>query len=419
MAQKKSWWFNDPEIKRLFIAAGASSYRGLRTSFLAPRTLVGSQALQAFFESSAGLFDPRKVLLVTDEGMAGASQRVVQHFKRFNFEVKTWEGVEPEVPLDCIRKGGAVAREFAPSLLVGFGGGSVIDCAKAIWVLYEREDLEMTDVHPLRPLNLRKKCLMMGIPTTSGTGSESTNAFVITDDEGETPVKISLLHPEVVPDFAVIDPRFVLGMPSQLAAGTGLDALTHAVESYISTWCSDYSGPLSIQAARLIFEYMARSVYSGKDREARYKMHVAANLAGLSFSNAVPGTAHSAGHAFGKLFGVHHGIAVGLFLPYVLQYHSRVSKRGEHLAAELGVASAGDESALPKLVERIRELYREVGGPLSGRELVDEEMFKEKLDVLSRVAAEDPITGVSARPINEEGCRRLMEYAYYGLDIDF
>ncbi len=418
MARTKSWWFDDPEVKVLFTAGGASSYRGLRSHFLAPRTLVGAEALKVFFESSAPLFSARKVLLVTDAGMTREAGKIVPLFERAGFSCKVWAGVAPEAPLSCIRAGAGEARAFEPDLLLAFGGGSVIDALKAIWILYERPDLPLTGVHPLKPIGLRQKALMMAIPTTSGTGSESTSAAVITDDEEDVPVKISLMHPEIVPDFAIVDSRFALGMPAALAAGTGLDALTHAVEAYLSTWSTDYTEPLAVKAADLVFSYLPRSVASGQDREARMKVHIAANLAGLAFSNAAPGLAHSAGHAFGKLFELHHGIAVGLFLPYVLQYHARVTSRGDEMAQALGLASA-EENALDVFVNQIRKLYRQVGGPLSGKEVVAEEVFARRFEELCRVASEDPVTNVSVRPINETGYRRFMESVYWGRDIDY
>ncbi len=417
MTRTKRWWFDDPAVKVLFTAGGASSYRGLRSHFLAPRTLVGAEALKVFFESSAPLFASRRVLLVTDEGMRSEAQKLISSFQKEGFGVEMWAGVAGEAPLSCIYEGVREAEAFGPDLLLAFGGGSVIDVLKAVWILYERPDLALNEVHPLKPLGLRKKALMMVIPTTSGTGSESTSAAVITDDEETPPVKISLMHPEIVPDFAIIDSRYALKMPAKLAAGTGLDALTHAIEAFISTWSTDYTEALALKAARLVFQYLPRSVASAQDREARHKMHIAGNLAGLAFSNAAPCLAHSAGHAFGKLFQVHHGIAVGLFLPYVLQYQSKVTSRGEQMARELGFTRNGEEKPLQVFLERIRLLYREIGGPLSGRELVDEQMFAAWFDELCRMASEDPVTTVSVRPINETGYRRFMEAVYRGQDI--
>jgi len=418
MTRTKTWWFDDPNSQVMFLGAGASSYRGLRANFLAPRTLIGSHALQVFFEQAEGIFSLKRALIITDPWMAGEAEKVAGIFRRFDFEAKTWSGVGEEAPLSSIREGAAVAKEYAPTLLVAFGGGSVLDAAKALYILYEKENQDLTGVHPLEPLGLRQKALMLAIPTTSGTGSEATMAAVLTDEEEDPPVKVSLMHPEIVPEFAVIDPRFVLGMPPRLAMGSGLDVLTHAAEAYFSTWSNDYTEPLSVRAIKLVLDYLPRSVKSGKDREARFKMHIASNLAGLAFSNAVPGIAHSAGHSLGKLFNIHHGVAVGLFLPYALQYHSAVTSKGDQLARELEIPYQ-EGAGTAAVVEHFRKLYRKVGGPLSGMELVPEDRFIEHLDELCRIAEDDPTSLVSVRPINREGFRYFMKYAYYGNDIDY
>jgi len=421
MLRTKTWWFDDYETRNLFLAGGASSQRGLRANFLAPKTFIGSQALKVFLEEVADGLLQKRALFITDEVMAPAAREVAERFSRFNFEVEVWDGVQNEAPLSNIKEGARMAREYQPFLLVAFGGGSVIDAAKAIFILYEK-DMDIRRVHPLEALGLRRKGLLMAIPTTSGTGSESTLAAVITDDEEEIPVKAPVMHGEIVPDFAIVDSRYVMGMPVGLTMGSGLDVLTHAVEAYISSWSIDYTDPLALQAVRLVLEYLPRSVQNGKDREARYKMHVASNLAGLSFANANVGLAHSAGHAFGKVFNVHHGIAVGLFLPYVLQHSSRITSKGDALARELGLLPREEDregKGTSVLVERFRELYRLVGGPMAGKDLLAEKDFRENLELLCQAANEDVVSLVAVRPINLEGYRTFMEYVFYGRDIDF
>lgn len=419
MSTDKTWWFYNPMVKVLIPAAGSTTVRGLRTSFLAPRTFIGYQALPNFIATTANMADPRRVMVVTDRVMAAEAQKVADSFKNAGFEVKLWDGAEPEVPVRCVQEGAEIACSFEPALLVAFGGGSVMDCCKAVWVLYERTDLELKDVLPTMYLGLRKKALMLAIPTTSGTGSESTGTAVLTDEDMDPPVKIPFNSPEIVPDFAIIDGRFVQGMPGELAAGTGLDALTHAAEAYLSGWSNDFTLPLALQAIKLVLKYLPRSVASGRDREARLKMHIASNLAGLAFGNSMPGIAHSAGHSFGKLFNVHHGVAVGLFLPYTIQYNSQVTEKGAELARELGLASPDDKDPVARLVNCFRDLYREVGGPLDGRSLVPEEEFRAKFDDLCRIADEDLVSKASVRPINEDGYRKFMEYVYNGKDIDY
>jgi Alcohol dehydrogenase, class IV len=229
--------------------------------------------------------------------------------------------VEPDPSVATVLRGAEVARAFEPDWIIGLGGGSPMDAAKAIWILYERPDLHPAEINPFVRLGLRQKARLITIPTTSGTGAEITWAIVLTDTEEQR--KMGLGNRENVADMAIVDPALTVGMPPRLTADTGMDALTHAVEGYTCTWHNDISDGLCIQAARLVFQYLPRAVADGSDMEARERMHNAAAIAGLGFGNAMASMAHAMGHTLGATFHIPHGRAVGIYLPYTIEFCAR------------------------------------------------------------------------------------------------
>ncbi len=264
-------------------------------------------------------FRARRALIVTDATLArlGIAGRIEDILKDVGFETCVFSEVEPEPSLQTVRRGAAVASEFQPDWIIGLGGGSPLDASKAIWALYERPDLDPTDINPMETLGL-SKAKLIAIPTTSGTGSEVTWALVLTDTEEKR--KFSTGSRELVPTLAIVDPSLTEALPARVTADTGLDALTHAIEGYTCTWANDFSDGLCLKAAQLVFDYLERAVSDGSDMEAREKMGIAASLAGLGFGNANLGLAHAMGHSFGALFKQPHGRAVALFLPYITEF---------------------------------------------------------------------------------------------------
>ncbi|MEB3797841.1 MAG: iron-containing alcohol dehydrogenase [Caldisphaeraceae archaeon] len=350
----------------------------------------------------------KKALIVTDNIMRklGYINEVTEKLSENKIEVEVFDGVEAEPSEESIYRGLEVAKSFQPDLFVAIGGGSSIDTAKTIWVLYERPDKRVDEISPLEPLGLRKKARLVAIPTTSGTGSESTWAMVITKG-GK---KLELASREVLPDLVILDPRFVYSMPKELIADTGIDALTHAIEAYTSTWRNEYSDALSEKAVEIIMKYLPKSYRM--DKEAMEKVHYAADMAGIAFSNSQIGIIHALAHSFGATFHKPHGRSVALFLPYGIKYNSKAaSDRYKVLAGKAGI---GD------LYDAIINLLRDLNEPLSVKDLgITEEEYFSKMDELVSKAMES--TGIVANPrmASDEECKKIFEYAYYGKEVDF
>jgi alcohol dehydrogenase class IV len=294
-----------------------------------------------------------------------------------------------------------------------------MDAAKAVWVLYERPDLEPAEINPFIQLGLRQRARLITIPTTSGTGAEVTWAIVLTDTAEKR--KVGLGNRENVADMAVVDPQMAVGMPPRLTADTGLDALTHAVEGYVCTWHTDLTDGLCLQAARDIFRYLPRAVEDGADVEARERMHHAATSAGLGFGNAMASLAHAMGHALGAGFGISHGAAVGLCLPYALEFAAgEAPERCAELAQRLGFARADGEQAARALADRIRHLAEEIGNPVRAADLgVERVRYEAKLERLVDDAFSDTQIITAPRPPSYEELRQIFLCAYAGDPIEF
>ncbi|OYT51077.1 alcohol dehydrogenase, partial [Candidatus Bathyarchaeota archaeon ex4484_135] len=247
-----------------------------------PRTIVTGENALEYLEGLGG----HKALVITDQVMRslGILDRVLERLRKAGLEVEVFDQVEPEPSKRIVMKAVEVARSFEPDWIIGLGGGSCMDVAKAVFVLYERPDVALEDISPLVELGLRKKARLLNIPTTSGTGADVTWAIVITDEEVKR--KMELASREVVADITVLDPSLPASMPPRLTADTGIDALTHAIEAYTSQWRNDFSDALALWAIRTIFKYLPRAYENGQDMEAREKLHNAATMAGIAFGNA-------------------------------------------------------------------------------------------------------------------------------------
>jgi len=398
--------------------------------FASPEIVFGEGALDALDE-----LEGRRALIITDTTLVelGLVDRVKAHLDKAGIEAHVFDAVEPDPSVQTVRQGVEVAQEFEPDWIVGLGGGSPMDAAKAVWVLYERPDLEPAEINPFIRLGLRQKARLVTIPTTSGTGAEVTWGIVLTDTEEQR--KMGLGNRENLADIAIVDPGLAAGMPPQLTADTGLDALTHAVEGYTCTWHTDMTDGLCFSATRLIFEYLPRAVADahsagsgqGSDMEARERMHNAATCAGLGFGNAMASMAHAMGHTLGALFHVPHGRAVGLCLPYTIEFAAREAPgRFAELASLVGCSSPsvgggrGGEQAARALAGRIRDLCREVGNPTGVAEAgIERAAYEAQLDKLVDDAFNDTQMITSARAPSYDELRQLFLYAYEGWAVDF
>jgi len=384
--------------------------------FVSPRISFGEDALDTLREVRGS-----RALLVTDPGIAslGLLDPVTERLRDSGFTLEVFQDIEPNPEIPTVLKGARVAQEFEPDWIVGVGGGSPLDAAKAIWVLYEHPELAVTDIHPFAELGLRHKARLITIPTTSGTGADVTWAIVLTDPEEHR--KFGLGNWENVADWAIVDPVMAAGMPKQLTADTGLDALVHAVEGYICTWRTDMTDGLCAHAAAEVFEWLPRAVADGTDMEARTRMHHAATSAGLGFGNAMASLAHAMGHALGSLFDLPHGRAVGLCLPYTIEFAaSQCPQRAAELAARIGLTSDAGEPGARVLAQAIRNLAHEVGNPLSLKETgIAEHAFNDALEQLVEQAGNDTQIITAARSPSGDELRALFQSAWEGTSVAY
>ena len=385
--------------------------------FRSPEIVFGEEALEHL-----ETLDGQRAFIVADPMMVklGFTDLISEHFSQAGISCQTFSNVEPEPSAATVQKGAQAMSAFEPDWIVGLGGGSAMDAAKAMWVLYVHPDMSPEDINPFETLNLRAKAKLVAIPTTSGTGSEATWATVISEPNGR---KMGLNSPELLPDIAIVDPVLAQKMPPRLTADTGLDALTHAIEAYTCNLRNDFSDGLALKAMQLVFDYLPRAVANGDDMEAREKMHNAATLAGLSFSNAMPALAHSLGHSLGAVFHVPHGRAVALFLPYTIRFidNGPLETRFYELSRFLGLPAATPKEGADSLIKAVQELSVTVGQPLNLKETLDvsEDEFEAALDQLVAFAEADSVIVMGNRVPDTTETYQLFRYAWQGKAIDF
>jgi alcohol dehydrogenase class IV len=336
----------------------------------------------------------------------GFVQTARDHLTKAGLESGVFSEVEPDPSLETVVRGAQAMADYEPDWIVGLGGGSCMDAAKAMWVLYERPDIKPEAINPIETLGLREKARLIAIPTTAGTGAEVTWMVVLTDTKDDR--KLGLGSRENMADIAIVDPSLSKGMPRRLTADTGLDALTHAVEGYSSSWGNDFSDGLCLKAADMVFRYLPRAYEDGSDEEARERMANAATLAGLGFGNSMAALAHSMGHALGGVFHTPHGRAVGLFLPYTVEYAACENpSRYAEMARYLGLPTPSEAEGASSLVRSIRGLLERVGQPTSLREVeIDRGAFEERTEKLIENAENEATTVVHPR-IPSPVCLRL------------
>ncbi len=291
----------------------------------------------------------KKAFVVTGGGSMkrfGFLGKTLEFLREAGMETHVFEGVEPDPSVETVRRGAEEMKIFCPDWIVAIGGGSPIDAAKAMWAFYEHPDISFESLcTPFSFPELRQKAHFCAIPSTSGSATEVTAFSVITDYEKG--IKYPLADFNITPDVAVVDPDIAQTMPPKLAAHTGMDAFTHAVEAYVSTLHSEFTDPLALRAISLVSEYLIDSF--GGERTAREKMHYAQCLAGMAFSNALLGITHSMAHKTGAAFsGGHivHGCANAMYLPKVIRFNSRTpeaKKRYADIARSLGLAGSHEE----------------------------------------------------------------------------
>lgn len=414
-------WYVEPAMQTGLSTMGGEAFKEIYGHFFSPRMIftgkIGATALSMLV---AFMRERRKAFILSDTVVERHAKSVAKDFQEASFQTMVWNESAPEPPISLVKKCADAMTKFEPDLIVAVGGGSTIDLAKAAWILYELPGYDLRTVSPLIPMGLRKKALLAAYPTTSGTGSEVTWASVLTDDSVTPPMKIEVSSAEIVPDFAVLVPEFTVGMPPKITAGTGLDALAHSVDSYLTSYDTDICDVLAIKSIELVFKFLPRAYKTPDDMEARYRMQLAATIAGLAFGNSQAALTHSLGHAVGKVFSIHHGIAVGIFIPYSIQYYARASKKYVQLAQKIGIEAKDEAECLEKLVDRFKQFLLSFEIPYALKEHgITKERWDKNLAAVAKYASEDACTAASPRPTSIIDIKKMLEYAYEGKDIDF
>ncbi|WP_138373540.1 MULTISPECIES: iron-containing alcohol dehydrogenase [Oscillospiraceae] len=368
----------------------------------------------------------KKAILVVGGGSMkrqGFLDRAVDYLKEAGMEVQLFEGVEPDPSVETVMKGAEAMRAFEPDWIVAMGGGSPIDAAKAMWAFYEYPDTTFEDLcTPFNFPELRQKAKFAAIPSTSGTATEVTAFSVITNYQ--TGVKYPLADFNITPDIAIVDPDLVAGLPVKQVAYTGMDALTHAIEAYVSTLNGPFTDPLALQAIEMVLDYLPASYHC--DMDAREQMHYAQCLAGMAFSNALLGIVHSMAHKTGAAFStghIPHGCANAIYLPYVIKYNAKdpvAAKRYAEIARRMGLPGTSEKALINSLVAKIDAFNVELGIPKTLKEFgINEDEFKEKLSNIAELAVGDACTGSNPRSITPAEMEKLLTCTYYGTEVDF
>lgn len=398
--------------------------------FRAPTIIHGEDALQYLSEMRG-----QRAFVVTDANIraAGLIIPVLHQLERTSMRHHVYDDVEPEPSLHTIQRGAQAMNAFGPDWIVAVGGGSVLDAAKAMWVLYENPDLDLEALSPLEPITLRARARLVAIPTTAGTGSEATWAFVITlpsdpPHPPHPPRKLGSGHPLAMPDVAIVDPRMTATLPARQTADSGMDALTQAIEGYLAAWANDYTDGLCLVSTKLALDYLARAYANPHDIVAREKMANSAAIGGLGYINSMVGLAHSMGHALGALFHVPHGRAVGLFLPFVIEFYAaghaqrsnEVKTRFVDIAKFVGLRHDDEAVAAHELAAKVRHIAKAIGQPLAVADSgVTFSEFNAALDALIDNAMNDTVIFCSPRQPTTDELRQLFLCAFEGQHIEF
>lgn len=367
----------------------------------------------------------------------GFLDRAVAYLKEAGMEVALFEGIEPDPSVETVMKGAQAMLEFEPDWIVAIGGGSPIDAAKAMWIKYEYPECTFEDMCKIFGIpELRKKAHFCAISSTSGTATEVTAFSIITDYAKG--IKYPIADFEITPDVAIVDPELAETMPKKLVAHTGMDAMTHAVEAYVSTANCDYTDPLAIHAIEMIQNDLVAS-YNG-DMDARDRMHNAQCLAGMSFSNALLGIVHSMAHKTGAAFadyGAHiiHGAANAMYLPKVIAFNAKnlvARKRYGVIADYMGICkkSASDSEKVKALIAYLRKMNDDLNIPHCIKNygadsypceqgFVPENVFLERLPEIAKNAIGDACTGSNPRRPSQREMEELLKCCYYDTEVDF
>ena len=402
--------------------------------FTLPRDIYhGENALEAL-----KTFKGKKAFVCVGGGSMkrfGFLDRVVQYLQEAGMEVKLFEGIESDPSVDTVMKGAKEMQDFGPDWIVAIGGGSPIDAAKAMWIKYEHPECTFEDMCKVFGIpTLRNKAKFCAISSTSGTATEVTAFSIITDYKKG--IKYPIADFEITPDVAIVDPDLAQTMPKKLVAHTGMDALTHAIEAYVSTANCDSTDPLALHAIEMIRDDLVDSY--NEDKKARNEMHNAQCLAGMAFSNALLGIVHSMAHKTGAVFGdlgahIIHGAANAMYLPKVIAFNAKdetAKKRYAKIADVIGLSGHTDDEKVKALITYVRGLNDKLNIPHciknygadsypTEQGFVPEKVFLERLHDIAVNAVADACTGSNPRQPSVEEMEKLLKCCYYDTEVDF
>ncbi|MBR4561499.1 MAG: iron-containing alcohol dehydrogenase [Bacteroidales bacterium] len=402
--------------------------------FTLPRDLYhGENALEAL-KTFTG---KRAVICVGGGSMKrfGFLDKAIAYLQEAGMEVKVIDGIEPDPSVETVMNGAAVMREFQPDWIVAIGGGSPIDAAKAMWIKYEYPETTFEDMCKVFGLpKLRTKAHFCAVSSTSGTATEVTAFSIITDYAKG--IKYPIADFEITPDVAIVDPALAQTMPKKLVAHTGMDAMTHAIEAYVSTAHCDYTDPLAMHAIKMIQRDLVNS-YNG-DVNARNEMHNAQCLAGMAFSNALLGIVHSMAHKTGAVFadfGAHiiHGAANAMYLPKVIAFNAKnpeAKQRYGAIADTMNLGGSNDDEKVALLIAALRKMNDDLNIPHCIKNygadsypceqgFVPENVFLERLPEIAKNAIGDACTGSNPRIPTQKEMEELLKCCYYDTEVDF
>ena len=402
--------------------------------FTLPRDLYhGKGALEAL-----KTFEGKKAIVCVGGGSMkrfGFLDKAVEYLKEAGMEVQLFEGIEPDPSVETVMRGADAMLKFEPDWIIAMGGGSPIDAAKAMWIKYEYPDITFEDMCKVFGIpKLRRKAHFCAISSTSGTATEVTAFSIITDYAKG--IKYPIADFEITPDVAIVDPDLAETMPKKLVAHTGMDAMTHAIEAYVSTANSDYTDPLPLYAIKMIKNDLIGS-YNG-DVAKRDSMHNAQCLAGMAFSNALLGIVHSMAHKTGAAFadyGAHiiHGAANAMYLPKVIAFNAKDEKTAQRYAVIADYMDLGGSTTAEKvklLIDYLRGMNDELNIPHCIKNygadsyptengFVPEDVFLERLPEIAKNAIADACTGSNPRQPSCEEMEKLLKCCYYDTEVDF
>ncbi|PIF46414.1 hypothetical protein CLU96_3445 [Chryseobacterium sp. 52] len=354
----------------------------------------------------------KKAVIVTGGNSmrkSGTLDRAIAFLTEAGIETLVFDGVEEDPSSATSLKGAEVMRNFEPDWIIGLGGCSAIDAAKIMWVFYEYPDTDFDSlIKPFSVPVLRNKARFIAIPSTSGTGTETTGLAVITDREKG--VKYPIVSYELTPDIAIVDGEICASMPAHITSNTGLDALTHCVEAYVSNIENNFADALAKGGLEIVFNNLKEAVNNPTNITARQNMHDASFMAGLAFNNAWLGIVHSLSHQVGALYGVPHGASNAIFLPNVIRFNAQATDRFPDLAKIIGKETAED------LAQAIETLRSEVNNNSSLKEFgISKEDWDKNLDYIANNALIDPCTGFNPRVPTLDELKTIYNACYEGL----